>query len=161
MDARNVFFTWKKGERVQLSEFFATHEFECRCNFKECVEQKISLELVRRLDRLRKGAGSTVRIHSAYRCAAKQQQLRDDADQAKKENIERAKAGLPPLVTQLTVVATTTSTHELGFAADVSCSKLTIPALLPQAALQFKSIGIALNFLHLDLRDDKERRWKY
>jgi hypothetical protein len=49
----------------------------------------------------------------------------------------------------------------LGNAADISVSSLTTLNLLPIVEKKFKSIGIANNFLHVDLRDDKARRWKY
>ena len=158
---KEVYFTWPKGTVVQISEFFTSNEFDCHCEFKECREQKISLELIRRLDWLRRACNSPLRVHSGYRCAAYQQKIRDDASAQAKENEERKKHGLPPLPITLTVVATTKSTHELGHAADVSASNLKTNELLNLAASKFKSIGIALNFLHLDLRDDKERRWNY
>jgi len=60
-----------------------------------------------------------------------------------------------------TVVSIKTSTHEMGKAADCSSSGLTTAEFIKLAALKFKSIGIAKAFAHLDLRDDKIRRWNY
>lgn len=145
MDAKGVYFTWAKGQRVQISEFFHTGEFDCSCKYPECRDQKISLELVRRLDWLRKAVNASIRIHSGFRCRAHQADL-----------LKQSLAGKG----QLTVVAKI-STHEKGDAADISCGSLTIPQLKPIVEQKFQAIGIALNFLHVDLRDDQKRRWNY
>ena len=142
-----VYFTWQKGNSVQISEFFFTSEFVCPCTNIDCQTQRISLELIRRLDWVRKAAGSGLRIHKGggFRCRKYQEELQ-----------RRALSGEPGL----TVVATTSS-HELGHAADFSCGSLTIQQLKPIVEQKFKSIGTALSFLHVDLRDDRVRRWKY
>lgn len=132
-DARLVEFIWPKGERVQLGKHFHTTEFECRCKLASCKKQKISLELVRRLDRLRDALNSPIRIHSGYRCP------------------EHNKA----------VGGVRGSTHTKGWAVDCSASRQTVLEIKPHAERLFKAIGVASNFIHLDLRDDKERRWGY
>lgn len=131
-DARAVFFTWSKGERVQLGKYFASYEFECKCKLDSCVAQKVSLELVRRLDRLREATG-IIEIHSGYRCPAH----------------NRAVGGVRG------------SQHTKGMAVDCSSGPLRIEELKPHSERIFKTIGVGKNFLHLDLRDDKIRRWRY
>lgn len=145
MPAKGVYITWRKGQKVQISEWFQTDEFRCPCKYPECSEQKIALELVRRLDWVRKAVNSPIRIHSGFRCRAHQHDLQ-----------KQALAGKG----QLTVVAAV-STHEAGDAADFSCSALTIAELKPIVEKKFMALGAALSFLHVDLRDDKIRRWKY
>lgn len=143
-DARGIYLTWQKGKQCQLSEFFHTSEFDCKCKYPECREQRVSLELLRRLDWLRKASNSSIRIHSGFRCRAYQ------ADLLKKSLDGKG---------QLTVVAKI-STHELGDAADISVGSLTIPELKPLVEQKFESIGIALSFLHVDIREGR-RRWTY
>lgn len=132
-DAREVVFTWPKGTRVQIGKHFHTGELECRCKLTSCIQQKVSLELVRRLDRLRDGTGGAIRVHSAYRCPAH----------------NRAVGGVNG------------SQHTKGRAVDCSSGPLTTLEFRQKAELLFKAIGTGRNFLHLDIRDDKERRWDY
>ena len=81
-----------------------------------------------------------MRVHSGFRCSAHQEDIR--------------KSGVSTVVAKK-------STHELGNAADISVSRLITAELVNMAAKKFYSIGIALNFVHVDLRDDKTRRWNY
>lgn len=134
------YYVWNKGEDLWLNNWFKTKEFACQCSYKECINQKISIDLIVRLTKIREEAQSPLRVHSGYRCTAHQEDIRNSGTS--------------------TVVAKK-STHELGNAADVSVSRLTTLQLMPLVEKQFKSIGIALNFLHVDLRDDKVRRWNY
>jgi uncharacterized protein YcbK (DUF882 family) len=87
---------------------------------------------------MRKAVGP-LRITSAFRCKEHQASLR--------------KSGI------LTAVGT--STHELGDAADILAIGKPIDVVLAEAPKHFKAIGIAKTFIHVDLRDDKERRWPY
>jgi uncharacterized protein YcbK (DUF882 family) len=134
------YYVWNKGENLWLNNWFKTKEFECRCSNSECVEQKISVELIDRLTKMRVEVNSPMRINSAYRCSKHQEYIRSSG---------------------VSTVVAKKSTHELGNAADISVSSLITGALIPFAEKHFKSIGIANNFLHVDLRDDKVRRWKY
>lgn len=136
----NGYYIWTKGENEFLSNNFKTGEFSCQCKNADCVEQKIAIELIDHLQWLREASNSPVRLHSGFRCKKHQDALRASGT--------------------LTVVATKTSQHELGNAVDVSSSRLTSGELLKLAELKFESIGIASNFLHLDLRQGK-RRWNY
>lgn len=134
------YYTWTKGEKLWINNWFKTTEFSCQCKHKECVNQKISVELVNRLTKIREYTKSPMRIHSGFRCSQHQEDIRNSG---------------------VSTVVAKKSTHELGNAADISVSSLTAINLLPVAEKQFKSIGIANNFLHVDLRDDTVRRWKY
>jgi uncharacterized protein YcbK (DUF882 family) len=134
------YYVWNKGEVIWLNNWFKTKEFECKCTNKECIQQKISVELVKRLTAIREYTKSPMRITSGFRCTKHQEDIRNSG---------------------VSTVVAKKSTHELGNAADISVSSLTVPNLVLVAEKQFKSIGIANNFIHVDLRDDKIRRWKY
>lgn len=136
----NGYYIWNKGDDIWINNWFKTKEFQCKCSNKECSEQKIAVELVKRLTEIREYTKSPMRITSGFRCSAHQTAIRNSG---------------------VSTVVAKKSTHELGDAADISVSSLTTLNLLPVAEKQFKSIGIANNFLHVDLRDDKIRRWKY
>lgn len=136
----NGYYTWKKGDALWLNNWFKTSEFSCQCIHKECVDQKLSVELLNRLTDIREEVKSPMRIHSGFRCRAHQEDIRNSG---------------------VSTVVAKNSTHELGNAADISVSRLITAELVNVAAKKFHSIGIALNFIHVDLRDDKTRRWKY
>ena len=133
-DSNQVYITWRKGNRVQIGKHFHTGEFECQCKLKSCVDQVISLGLVRRLDRLRDASSTPIRVTSGYRCPEH----------------NRAVGGVE------------NSQHTLGRAADIRASAHT-PGVMREKYAQhiFKAIGAGANFLHVDLRDDRIRRWTY
>lgn len=137
------FFIWNKGQSGNINEFFSYKEFECHCRYPECKEQRISSNLINRLTTIRKETGQPLIITSAYRCSRHQESLR-------KMNVA-------------TVVAQKTSQHELGKAADIvpKDRKNVRTKFLDIVSKQFKTIGLSDRFLHVDLRDDKERRWEY
>lgn len=140
IEIKNGYYCWKKGQNGWLNDWFKTIEFECKCKNASCIEQKISLELIKRLTNIREEVKSPLRIHSGFRCSAHQEAIR--------------KSGVSTVVAKK-------STHELGNAADISVSRLVTAELVTVAAKYFYSIGTALNFAHVDLRDDKIRRWDY
>lgn len=140
IQTKDGYYIWKKGNDIWINNWFKTKEFECRCTNKECVDQKIAVELIEKLTAIREYTKSPMRISSGFRCSKHQEAIRNSGTS--------------------TVVAKK-STHEKGDAADISVSSLTTLNLLPVAEKQFKAIGIANNFLHVDLRDDKVRRWNY
>ena len=138
------YFVWDKGDDITLSPHFKTSEFNCRCKNESCHTQSINKEVISRLEQIRSEVGEPLRITSAFRCADQQRYLRN--------------AGVS------TVVAQNKSTHESGDAVDVqviSTKSDRMARLLVAAEKVFKSIGLAKTFLHLDLRDDKIRRWNY
>jgi uncharacterized protein YcbK (DUF882 family) len=140
IQTKDGYYIWKKGDDLWINNWFKTKEFACKCTNKDCVDQKIAVELIERLTAIREYTKSPMRISSGFRCSKHQEAIRNSGTS--------------------TVVAKK-STHEKGDAADISVSSLTTLNLLLVAEKQFKSIGIANNFLHVDLRDDKTRRWKY
>jgi len=129
---------FKKDERKKLSRSFHSGEFECRCA-EDCGVQEISDVLIDKLQKVRDAFGSPLIITSAYRCKAHQERLRA--------------SGI------LTAVGK--STHEMGIAVDISVQASKMAKLLTILEEHFEAIGIARNFYHVDLRDEKKRRWKY
>ena len=134
------YYTWVKGDVYVFNKYFKTDEFSCQCKLKSCVNQKVSKDLIKKLTELRESVNEPLRITSGFHCKEHQEEIR--------------KSG------QSTVVAKV-STHELGDAADVQPTRTNMRDFETLAAKIFKAIGIAKNFLHLDLRDDKIRRWPY
>lgn len=121
-----------------LSKYFKKDEFKCPCG--SCKDFEIDLELLEKLDKMRELVGGPLKVTSGYRCAAYQEQLR-------LRGYETA-AGV--------------SQHELGRAADVTngvTPGYELEALARQAG--FRAVGVGKLFVHLDLRDDKDRRWTY
>lgn len=134
----NGYYVWPKGFRAPLGHFFLTSEFQCLCTNVDCGEQRISVALVEKLEALRKDVCAPIIVTSAFRCRKHQLHLH-----ASLKSGHTARH----------------STHELGHAADIKTGNMErLDAVLP---LHFKAIGIAPRFRHVDLRSDKERRWKY
>lgn len=125
---------------VNLSIHFSLSEFLCGCG--KCPQTKVDPDLITKLEALRALCKATIRINSGYRCREYQDDLR--------------RRGYD--------TATGVSQHELGRAADVSTesprlSGAEIEVLARRAG--FKAVGVGMTWAHLDLRDDKERRWVY
>ncbi len=128
---------WHRGDpKFQLSENFLSTEFQCKCGV--CEVQMISSELVSKLQILRDKIGTPIKITSGYRCADYQKLL-------KSQGLE---------------TAAKKSMHEQGKAAD-----MVVPAdktrFMWFVEMLFKSIGDGGNWIHVDLRKDKTRRWGY
>lgn len=137
----NKYFIWNKGDDIQLSKNFNSKEFDCQCTRPACVEQRISIDLVEKIELIRKEINQPLTITSGFRCFNHQQDLKDKG-------------------TVSTVIAQK-STHVLGDAVDIKIPKNnTIDTFLERCEKHFESIGIAKTFLHLDLRKGK-RRWNY
>ena len=134
------YYIWNKGDIYSFNKYFKTNEFSCQCKHPECVEQKTSIELISKLTELRKAMNEPLTVTSGFRCEAHQEDIR--------------KSGVSTVVAKK-------STHELGDAADIKPTRTPIKDFETIAARYFKAIGTAKNFLHLDLRDDKVRRWPY
>lgn len=140
-----VYITWNKGEKIVFSPHFTSTEFTCPCG--KCKEQnKIAVDLIDKLERVRVKLGIAIRITSGYRCPNYQAEL-------KARGYETA-VGV--------------SQHELGNAVDLQPMSLTtlgfptkmveLEKLLKE---EFKALGRGKSFFHVDLRDDKERFWTY
>ncbi len=133
------FYVWKKGENISLSKYFSSAEFSCRCNFPDCKTQRISKTLITKLDLIRVEIKQPLIVTSAYRCMKYQAFLRSSG---------------------VNTVVAKQSTHEQGQAVDVIPKDGKIDGFEQVCAKHFDSIGLAKNFLHLDLRLGY-RRWKY
>lgn len=139
MRVENGYIIWLKGENKVLSPHFKTAEFTCNCIFKGCDEQRLSGELLNRLERLRVAFGKPIDITSGYRCKAYQDHLRASGH-------ETAKG---------------VSSHELGNAVDIRPLHLKdLPDLCFVVPKEFSSIGTARTFIHVDIRPGI-RRWSY
>lgn len=138
LDEEAGFYLWNKGAQFVLTPNFSTAEFECPCVNEQCVEQRISKTLVDKLQALREKVGP-LDVTSGYRCAHRQQYLRGLG----------IKTSVGP------------STHQMGKAADIASGLVPIDQLYDECVPLFMAIGTAKNFLHVDLRADKRRRWTY
>lgn len=128
--------SWNKADRIQYSKHFSLQEFNCKCTNVSCVSQLLSTELLAKLERVRILYGLPIKVTSGYRCQAHQKYL--------------AASGLE---------TATNSQHCLGNAADITGPDLVKLDLL--CSQEFKAVGRAKSFIHVDLREDKTRRWGY
>lgn len=144
MEIKDGYVIWNKGGDEKLSDYFKQSEFTCQCSYDDCKEQKISQELIRRLSGLREHIRCPIKITSGFRCIKHQKDLRE--------------SGVNTVVAQL-------SQHELGNAADIKCSSLPMDQFVTEIKTLFFSVGLATNFVHVDLRplreDGSYRIWKY
>jgi uncharacterized protein YcbK (DUF882 family) len=150
MRIENGYYVWAKGERHKLSPYFSTHEFDCRCINNECIIQKISVDLVNKLNLVRIESKSPLHVTSGFRCKKHQEDLRSQLNNGS---------------SKLTVVAGNVSQHELGNAADISPRTISIKDLRTFVEQVFDTIGLAKTFLHVDTRpkkqDGNKRIWNY
>ena len=120
--------------RVRLSQDFYEDEFECQCG--KCDSSgKMNRAFIARLQALRTAFGRPIRITSGYRCPEH----------------NRAVGGAP------------NSNHLRGIAADIAMtSSVDRYKLLKLAiATECSGVGVAKNFVHLDLRTSGEFIWTY
>lgn len=133
------FYTWKKGENIQFTKHFNSKEFECKCDNSDCIEQKISKEMIEKLETCRQQFDQPVIITSGYRC----------------EKHNKAIGGAPK------------SQHVLGKANDSRPKNLTTDTMdewTKILASTFKAIGIATSFIHTDVREvegSTRKIWHY
>lgn len=130
-------FSWKKGDEIKLSDSFGSTEFSCQCTHSDCVDQKVSKELIEKLQKVRDDLGEALMITSGFRCHKHQLDLSS-------YGFETAKS---------------ISQHELGNAADIKAS--SFDKLIKLIENEFQAIGYSKRFLHVDLRKDRVRHWKY
>lgn len=132
--------TYPKTSQEKLSDHFNVSEFACPCT--TCTETLLDSDLVSKLEGVRLLLQAPIRINSGYRCANYQAELR-------LRGYETA-VGL--------------SQHQLGRAADIMASEGDVSggvleALSRQAG--FRAVGVGNVWVHVDLRDDRDRRWTY
>lgn len=137
MRIENGYYIWDKSEKHQLGKYFSTEEFECRCRYPDCKEQRLSVVLIERLDKVREAFRAPILGTNGYRCKQHQADLTRNPD----------------------VETVPNSTHTLGHAADITCTRL--PDLDKHLPKHFKAIGTAKTFRHVDIRGPKVRRWNY
>jgi len=131
--------SWPKGLNQPLSAHFSTKEFECRCEFGTCKTQLLNIDLWKKLEQIREELKAPLIINSAFRCGTHQEWL--------------AQAGHP--------TARGISQHETGRAADITTTADKMELLHQLAREKFRATGHAPGWVHVDLRTDKERRWRY
>lgn len=141
-DSTTGLYRWQKGDCFKLSDHFTTDEFTCPCIHPECVDQYIHFDMVEKLEDVRSYFGTPLEITSGYRCT------RHEADLQKNPQIQ-------------TVAPGKLSQHELGKAGDIKIVNQSGSQIEAVAAQHFKAIGVAPSWCHVDLRDDKTRRWTY
>jgi len=135
---QRIYWCWKRGQGGQLSPNFHAREFECACGV--CDEQRIHRELIGKLEELRGHIKGGVIVTEGFRCNAYQARL-------KAEGYQTA-AGI--------------SQHEYGHAADIKpADSKKKKAMFMKAKEIFMAIGEGKTWMHVDLRADKKRLWKY
>lgn len=131
--------TFKKKENKRMGSHFKSNEFDCSCT--KCDEQKISSELIEKLEKVRKEYGKPIKVNSGYRCPEHNKAI------GGKEN----------------------SSHMAGLAADISPVLMTLDELdlLYEICYSiFDNIGDGRSkkFIHVDVRPAKatgKRHWIY
>jgi len=118
---------------MKIGKYFDDKELACKC----CGAVDVNVELINRLDALREFYGKPLHITSGYRCS--------------KHNAE--------------VGGVNDSAHMHGIAVDVTAGspeKYELLGVIFQTKL-FNRIGIAKNFIHLDIDTEKPQRviWTY
>lgn len=138
----NGYYIWNKGEVFKLSAHFSTKEMDCQCNYESCKEQRISVDLVERIENIRVDVNQPLVVTSAFRCGKHQEDIRN--------------SGVS------TVVAKKQSQHELGNAVDIrpkDKAGIRGPFLLI-CSHYFTTIGLSDKFLHVDTRKETIQ-WEY
>jgi uncharacterized protein YcbK (DUF882 family) len=115
----------------KLTDHFKRSEFECQC---KCGADNISQELVARLEIVRIAYGKSMRINSGLRCPTHNR----------------------------SVGASSTSNHlphteeQIGYAADIAVSGGQDRHKLVELLMaQFQRLGVAKNFIHVDIHPEK------
>ena len=130
----------KKGLNQKLSEHFSSNEFDCPCDL--CADTNIDEDLFTKLEAMRQSLACSLRIHpgGGYRCDQYQFSLT-------KRGFETSKG---------------ISQHQLGKAADISTGLHSGEELEKHAKKAgFRAIGVSANWIHVDVRNDKDRFWYY
>lgn len=118
-----------KDEKVQLTPNFKAGEFFCHCG--KCQDQKIDLDHVKKLQKLRDSLNSSISINSAYRCPEHNKKV----------------GGAPK------------SQHVDGTATDITVKGMK-PDEVADASESFDGLGRYDTFTHVDSRGTKAR-WDF
>jgi len=132
-------YTLKKGEKHQIAKHFWSHEFDCQCKYKDCIYTLVTEQMIDHLIKLREILGP-IHITNAYRCQRHQDDIRASG----------IKTTIGP------------STHQMAMAVDIKTNKHSGTELEKVARENgFKAVGVAKDWIHIDLRNDKKRHWVY
>ncbi len=130
--------TYPKDSNAKLSDHFSLSEFRCPCS--QCTSIILESDLVTKLEAIRIKLAKPLRINSGYRCRNYQTELR----------LKGYETSIGP------------SQHELGRAADIMSEPVVGVDLEKVArACGIRAVGVGSNWVHIDLRNDKDRRWEY
>lgn len=132
-------FIWQKGEKHKLTPSFSTQEFTCRGKTCGCTTQRISVELVKKLQKLRDEFGP-IEVTSGYRCLKHNRSI---GSKDTSQHVASKAADIRP------------NGFHLRLHKEYDLAKLT-----EAAEHLFNGIGIARNFCHVDVRG-KKAKWKY
>lgn len=116
---------------------------DCHCKYESCKEQRISKDLIQRIENIRIEVDQPLIVTSAFRCKEHQSYIRSSG--------------------QSTVVAKKVSQHELGNAVDIlpKDGKNIRTNFLKICEKQFTTIGLSDKFLHVDTRGPNKLQWEY
>lgn len=129
---------YQKGSDESLSKDFKAREFDCPCD--NCSQTFIDDELVLKLQELRDVLGFPLKITSGYRCDHHQEELKE--------------MGFETAVGK--------SQHQEGRAADVKTGHhLGVEIEEAARSVGFRAVGVGKSWAHVDLRDERDRRWTY
>lgn len=115
---------------MQISKNFTLKELACPCGKCEPIVNKAFIE---KLQKLRDGFGHPMTIHSWYRCASRNAEVK----------------------------GSTNSKHLEGIAVDVGCldSRLRSDLIQLAMAFNFKGIGVYSRWVHIDDRTGDSVLW--
>lgn len=121
--------TYKRKDKLQLSENFRLDEFKCKCG--KCDPILVDEALVAWLQKIRDHFGKSVNINSGYRCA--------------KHNADPKVGGSP------------SSHHVKGMAADIRVEGVTPQEVAKYAeSIGIQRIGLYDNFVHIGSGTEKK-----
>lgn len=123
-----MYITWNKGDKISITEHFTSLELQCNCSYSDCVEQRISLEHIEKLEEKRVKWGKPIKINSGFRC----------------EKHNKAEGGSPK------------SQHLYGNATDITVKGMT-PQEVANDCEDFNGLGRYATFTHVDSRMGKAR----
>jgi len=153
-------FKFKKKDNIKLSANFSSGEFVCHCIYSDCDEQLLSKTLVDKIQKVRDNYGKSLRITSACRCAKKQADLRNDSNFKTAKNASTHQIDYVDISGKVGTIGLDVQPSHLTHSNDQEFRKEEMEKLLKCLEKEFKSIGIAKNFFHIDERSDY-RRWNY
>ena len=136
-------FVWEKGDNdVFVSANFKNTEFECSCSNPSCNLQLLSLDLIKKLQRIRDYYEKPIHVVSGFRCSKHQSFLTSIGAPTSKRRV---------------------SQHELGLAADIRFSGMDCgvdESMSQILKLVFDGVGLGERRIHVDVRG-KSALWFY